>query len=184
MNRKAFFVAGLVLLLAFGVALSAGAQAKKTDLGGQKLGIVFNVPNILLDVGESSDTPLAGLGLKYWAGDKAALRALLEFSLSNPGAGTTTTVFGLGGAFEYHFIKGKVSPYTGGNLGLQVTSVTGAATDLLLFLGGILGAEVRVLDYLGLFAEYSLRLTFNEPALNIGLGLGNSGDIGVIIYLP
>jgi hypothetical protein len=187
MNRKTVIVVCLAVVLAFGVALAAGAQAKKAEkaeLGGQKLGIIFNVPNILMGVGDSSDAFLAGLGLKYWIGDKAALRALLEFSLDNPGAGTTTTVFGVGGAFEYHFIKGKVSPYTGANLGLQVTSVTGAATDLTLFLGGILGAEVRVLDYLGMFAEYNLRLTFNEPALNIDLALGNGGSLGVILYLP
>ena len=184
MVRKGLIVTALVLLLAFGVTLSAGAQGKKMDLGGQRLGIIFNATSILGTIAESSDGVLAGLGLKYWLSDKGALRGLLEFDLSNPGAGTTTTVFGLSAAFEYHFVKGKVSPYTGGIAGIEVTAVTGNPANLELFLGGLLGAEVRILDFLGLFAEYNLRLTFDEPALDFELGLGNAGQIGVIVYLP
>jgi len=181
--RKSWIVAGLVLLL-LGVALAAGAQGKKMDLGGQRLGIIFNVPNILMDVESSNDGMMAGLGLKYWLKDKTALRGLLEFTLLNPGAGTTTTTFGLSGAFEYHFVKGKVSPYTGFLAGIEIQSVTGNPVTLGLILGGMLGAEVRVLDYLGLFAEYNLRMQYSDPAFNLILVMGNNASIGVIVYLP
>jgi hypothetical protein len=188
MKRKTWIVICLVVVLACGVALAAGAQAKKAekkmDLGGQKLGLIFNATSLLGTVSESSDTELFGLGLKYWLGEKAALRALLEFDFNNDGAGTSTTLFGLSGAFEYHLVKGKVSPYTGGIAGIEIDAQTGAATNLAFFLGGLLGVEVRLLDYLGLFAEYNLRLTFAEPQVDIELGLGNAGQIGVIVYLP
>jgi len=187
MKRKTWIVVCLVVLLAFGVALAAGAQAKKDekklDLEGQKLGLIFNVTDILLDIGEYIDGVQGGLGLKYWLGDKMALRALLDvYHNSDSAAGTSTTTFGLSGAFEYHFTKGKVSPYTGGLLGVSIT--TGDTSDLDLYLAGILGAEVRVLDYLGLFGEYNLRLRVNEPDFWIEMIQGNNLQIGVIVYLP
>jgi len=184
MVRKRWIVVGLVLLLALGVALAAGAQAKKMDVGGQRLGIIFNATSLLGTVTQSDDGLSAGLGLKYWLGDKSALRALLEFEYDETGTGTSTTAFGFSGAYEYHFVKGKVSPYTGGLAGVEITAVTANPTNLALYLGAILGAEVRVLDYLGLFGEYNLRLTVDEPALNIGLALGNGAALGVIVYLP
>ncbi len=74
MVRKSWIVIGLVLLLAFGVALSAGAQGK-----GGKLGIVFNLWDLLSPEGvASSDGLSAGVGMKYWLGDKMALRGLVD----------------------------------------------------------------------------------------------------------
>ena len=181
MVRKSWIVVGLVLLLALGVALAAGAQGKKMDLGGQRLGIIFNI----WDFGDvsSSDGLSAGLGLKYWLGDKTALRALLDFEYyRDTAADTRDTFFGLSGAFEYHFTKGKVSPYTGGLVGLRIQG--GDASNLGLLLAGLFGVEVRVLDALGLFAEYNLSVFIDEPDTNIVLGAGNNAAIGVVVYLP
>jgi hypothetical protein len=183
MNRRAWIGICLAALLAFGVPLAAGAQEKKIDLKGQRLGLVFNAANLLLGIVESSDAVSAGLGLKYWLGQKAALRAVLDFThYSDSDTNASDTAFGLSGTFEYHFVKGKVSPYTGGLFGVRMQ--TGDTNDLDLYLGGILGVEVRVLDYLGLFAEYDLRLHMNEPEFWIDLGLGNNAQLGVIVYLP
>ncbi len=184
MNRRLCFVLCLAVLLAFGAALSAGAQGKKMDLGGERLGIIFNVPDILMAVGESNDGLMAGLGLKYWLKEKSAVRGLLEFTLLNPGAGTTTTTFGVDAAYEYHFVKGKVSPYTGGIAGIEIRSVTGNPVTMGLILGGILGVEVRVLDYLGLFAEYNLRIFYSDPEFDLVLGMGNNASLGIVVYLP
>ncbi len=185
MNRKASICIVLVFALACLVALGAGAQGKGAT--GGKLGIVFNVPNLLLDVDNASlDGVSAGLGLKYWLGQKAAIRGVLEFNYnsdSTPPA-TSTTAFGLSGAFEYHLVKAKVSPYVGGLAGIRITAATGAASDFGFFIGAMLGAEVAVLDYLGLFAEYDLLLTMNEPLFGINLGIGNGAAIGLIVYLP
>jgi hypothetical protein len=129
MNRKASIGIVLVFALALLGALGAGAQGK--GLSGGKLGLVFSVPDILLQIEEASfDGLSAGLGLKYWLAEKMALRGVLEFNYNNDsGTGLTTTAFGLSGAFEYHLLKAKVSPYVGGLAGIRVTTATGAASD-------------------------------------------------------
>jgi hypothetical protein len=60
-----------------------------------------------------------------------------------------------------------------------------SATDNLgLLLGGLFGVEMRVMDSLGLFAEYSLSLFTNDTFTNIALGAGNNAAIGIVVYLP
>jgi len=185
MNRKTSICIVLVFALVSLVVLGAGAQGKGAT--GGKLGIIFNVPDLLLNIDNASFNGLsAGLGLKYWLAQKMAVRGVLEFTYnsdSTPPA-TSDTTFGLSGAFEYHFVKAKVSPYVGGLAGFRLTAATGTATDFGFFIGPMLGAEVAVLDYLGLFAEYDLLLTINEPLFGINLGIGNGGSIGLVIYLP
>ena len=183
MKHKRWIGVGMVVLLALGATLTAGAQAKKADLQGRKLGLIFNIGPQVFAIGEAGDPVQAGLGLKYWLGEKAALRGLLAFNyLSDSVAGTSNTSFGLSGTFEYHFLTGKVSPYTGGLAGIRID--TGAANNFRFYLGGILGAEVAVMDNLGLYAEYNLLLSMDEPQFEIDLGIGNGAQIGVIVYLP
>jgi hypothetical protein len=181
MARKSWMVAGLALLL-LGVALAAGAQAKK-GLGGEKLGIIFNIWD-LAGSDSSSDGLSAGLGMKYWIGQKTAIRGLLDFErYRDSGADTTDFFFGLSGAFEYHFVTGNISPYTGGLVGLRIQG--GDASDLGLLLAGLLGVEVRVMSAVSLFAEYSLSLFINDPTnFDLVLGAGNNAAIGVVVYLP
>jgi hypothetical protein len=185
MNRRAWMCIAVVCALVLVVAMGASAQAKQSTAAarGQKLGLVFNVTNILLDIQEASDGVSAGLGMKYWLADKMALRGVLDFNYTSNSV-TTSSNFGLSGAFEYHLIKAKVSPYVGGLVGIHVIGATGTPLDFGFFVGGVLGAEVAVLDYLGLFAEYNLRLNMNEPSFGVDLGLGNNAQIGLIIYLP
>jgi hypothetical protein len=175
MNRKRWIGFALVLLLAFGVTLSAGAQA-------QKWGLVFNLWDVATESVASSDGISAGLGVKYWIAEKMALRGLLDFEhASNSAADTSSTYFGLSAAFEYHFKTGKVSPYAGGLVGVGI--LTGDTNDLALTLGGLLGVELRVMDALGLFAEYALSMYVNEPDFQLELGAGNNASIGVVVYL-
>ena len=183
MNRKASICIVMVFALVSLVALGAGAQGKGS--AGGKLGIVFNVPNLLLQIVEADDGVSAGLGLKYWLGQKAALRGILDFSYHNDSATSTSqTTFGLSGAFEYHFVKARVSPYAGGLAGINIATATGTPSDFAFYLAGILGAEVTLIDSVALFAEYNLRLYFNEPDFNIDVMLGNNLALGLIVYLP
>jgi hypothetical protein len=186
MNRKTWIVVGLVALLALGVTLSAGAQGKKMDLGGQRLGFIFNIwdfGDVAAKDGDSTRDLNAGIGLKYWIGNKSAVRALLDFDhYRDSTLDITRTFFGLSGAFEYHFKTGKVSPYTGGLAGVRIQ--TGDTSDLELALGGLLGVEVRFMDVLGLFGEYTLQFRINDPETWFDLGAGNGGSIGVVVYLP
>jgi hypothetical protein len=179
MVRKSWLVLGLALLLACGAALSAGAQGKG------KLGIVFNLWDLLGGTSStaSNDGLSAGLGAKYWLGDKMALRGLVGFEhYRDTAADTTDTYFGVSGAFEYHFVAGRVSPYAGGLVGLRIQG--GDTSNLGLLLAGLFGVELRVMESLGLFAEYSLRLFMDEPETNIVLGAGNNAAIGLVVYLP
>jgi hypothetical protein len=179
MNRRTWVVVCLAVVLAFGVALSAGAQGKGG--GGGKLGLVFNLWDLAAGTA-SSDGVLTGAGVKYWLADKMAIRGILEFQyLHNKTTDATTTLFGASGAFEYHFKTGRVSPYAGGLVGVLVQG--GDTSDLNLLLGGLLGVEMRVMDSLGLFAEYSLSLFSNDTLTDIVLGAGNNASIGVVIYL-
>ena len=174
MKRKTLVVICLVVVLAFGVALSAGAQ---------KLGLVFNLWDMTVVGTNSSDGLSAGAGMKYWLSDKMAIRGLLEFVYDRDStADTTDTFFGLSAAFEYHFITGKVSPYAGGLVGTLIQG--GDTSNLSLILAGLFGVELRVMDVLGLFAEYQLGFFIDEPVTQIFLGAGNNAMFGVIVYLP
>ena len=95
---------------------------------------------------------------------------------------TSDLTIGLAASLEYHFTEAKVSPYTGAVAGTRIS--TGTANNLALYFGGLLGVEVQLLDYLSLYGEYSLLAAMDEPILEIDLGIGNSSQIGLIIYLP
>jgi hypothetical protein len=183
MNRKASICVVLVFALVSLVALGAGAQGKGGQAGN--LGIVFNVQSLLMQIAEASDEVTAGVGLKYWLAQKSALRGIVEFAYaSNSATNTSSLNLGLSAAYEYHFVKARVSPYVGGLAGFHVATATGAPNDFAFYLAGILGAEVTLIDSVALFAEYNLRMLFNDPNFNLGLTLGNNFQIGLIIYLP
>jgi hypothetical protein len=95
-----------------------------------------------------------------------------------PGGGGAS---GLSAAYEHHLSTGKVSPYVGGIVGTALQ--LGTAQNLALYLGGLLGAEVQVLERVALFAEYGLIFRMDEPDFFIDLGIGNNAQLGVIIYL-
>jgi hypothetical protein len=180
MKRKLWVVLLLAAVLVLGVTLSAGAQGKG---GGGKLGLVFNLWDMILGTTNvsSNDGLSAGVGMKYWLADKMAIRGLLDFAyLHDKVADTTNTVFGLSGTFEYHFKTGRVSPYAGGQVGINIQSAT---DNLGLLLGGLFGVEMRVMDSLGLFAEYGLSIFTDDNDTNIFLGAGNNASIGVVVYL-
>jgi hypothetical protein len=183
MNRKASICIVLVLALSLLVASGAGAQGKGGQAGN--LGLIFNVSDLLMAISPSSDGVSAGVGLKYWLAQKSALRGILEFTYaSNSATNTSSLNLGLSAAYEYHFVRARVSPYAGGLAGFHVSTATGAPNDFAFYLAGILGAEVTLIDSVALFAEYNLRMLFNDPNFNLGLTLGNNFQIGLIIYLP
>jgi hypothetical protein len=185
MNRRVFIA---VLLVVFVVLLPAGLAAQEEEeekaglnLKGKRIGLIFNfigLSNDLID--ENNDGVQGGLGLKLWLGEKTAVRALLDLYHEND-SGTTNTTFGVGAAFEYHFLQRRVSPYGGGLAGLTVD--TGTANNLGLYFGVLLGAEFELVENLNLFGEYNLLVSIDEPIFEVDLGLGNNAQIGIIVYL-
>ncbi len=174
--------------LAFGAEAKPAAPAKTAPketagsfLGGRDLGLIVNLvtPFILAGAGDSVQT---GLGMKLWLNDRSVLRGLVSFTLDiDTVADTTDMGFGLSAAYEHHWSTGKVSPYVGGIVGTQMG--IGAGPGLSVYLGGLLGAEVEIIESVAFFAEYALIFRMADPNLFIDLGIGNNAFLGVIIYL-
>ena len=180
--KKQISIALLVVALAISLPAGLSAQQeereRKLRLPDKRIGLIVNFTGLddgmiaeYVDGGQTGGTA-GGLGMKLWLGEKSAVRALLDFQFQNV-SGTTDTWFGIGGAYEYHLLQRRVSPYLGGLAGLQVQ--TGTANELRLYFGAFLGAEFELVENLSLFGEYSLLFT-------IDLGLGNTA-VGIIIYL-
>ena len=184
------------------------AVLAQADEAGDKLGelpfvpgIIFNTSNLLMDI----DSYQGGFGGKLLFPDYA-LRLMV-----NLGYHTTPTdriELASGVVFEKQiFMNGRVNPYAG------VLTEIGFSYDrweadsdnwtrlktLTAGVGGILGVEVFILDYLSVFAEYELsaRLGWTAKSQNLGgiasdssklnyevvTGLGNRSFIGVVVYL-
>jgi hypothetical protein len=177
----------LGLLAAFLLLPCLGAQENQEGkvqqaLASHKLGLIFNLGAPLITVGDYADNVQGGLGLKLWLKEKLALRGLLDVTYVNDSELDTSDFFlGVGACLEYHFLPRKVSPYAGLLGGTRIQ--TGTDNDLDLYAGGVVGAELFILDYLSFYAEYSLLVSINEPVFSIDLGMGNASQVGVIIYL-
>jgi hypothetical protein len=188
--KKRISIAVLVVALAICLPGSLFAQEeereRKLKLPDKRLGLIVNftgLADFLItehDDGMQRGPAAGGLGMKLWIGDKSAVRGLLDFRYQSLG-GTSDTWFGLSGAYEYHLLQRRVSPYLGALAGLAVQ--TGTATELRLYFGALLGAEFELVENLSLFGEYSLLVDIDEPNFIIDLGLGNNAQIGIIIYL-
>jgi len=101
--------AGVLVAMMLVVSVSAAAQAtKRPFLPGYDIGVIFNTDDLLLDY----ESYQGGMGIKI-AGEKNAYRLLVDVFYSTASDSTALT---LGGAYERHFIQGRVSPYFGGYL--------------------------------------------------------------------
>ena len=188
-HRRWLFVlvfAAVCAALAFGAEAKPAAPEKTAPkepagsfLGGRDLGLIVSMP-MPTYIFEAGDGVNSGLGMKLWLSDRSVVRGLLDFNLQT-GGGTTDMTIGLSAAYEYHLATGNVSPYVGGVLGTQI--VTGTGANMVLFFGGLLGAEVKIIDSVSFFAEYILRFEMDEPTFTIDLGIGNNAILGIIIYL-
>ena len=180
--KKIFFVLLIIFMaVLWPNGLLAQEQEQTRILAGKQLGLIFNVSGLLLNIiEEHQDSIQGGLGMKLWIGDKSALRGILDFNHTNL-SGTRDTLIGISAAYEYHFLRRRVSPYGGALAGTQVR--VGTANDVSLYLGAILGAEFELVENVGLFGEYSLLVNINEPLFAIDLGLGNNAQIGIVVYL-
>jgi hypothetical protein len=173
--------AGCLLLLPLSAQETQEKKVRKA-LASHKLGLIFNIGAPLITVGDYADNFQGGLGLKLWLKEKVALRALLDLEyLNDSDLDISDFTIGVGAGLEYHFLPRKVSPYAGLIGGTRIQ--TGSVNEVALYAGGLLGAELFILDYLSFYAEYSLLMTIDEPQFSVDLGMGNASQVGVIIYL-
>lgn len=177
--RKIVCIALFALLA---VSTVAAAPAAKPKAGtASDFAFIFDLQNLLLAIEEFDDGYQAGVGLKYWAVDVLAVRALANFNL-NSNEDVTTTNLGISAGAEWHPLKKKVSPYLGGFLGLRTTSQTGAEGRIDFYLGGIGGAEIVVWENLSFYAEYNLLVSNDINGWTVSLGGAKSAQLGLLVY--
>ena len=164
--------------LLFLISMTAFSQETSESLF-EKTGIIFGFQD-LLNPKDFEDGYQTGVGVKAWLSDSSALRVLLRFQLI-PTTDPSTSHFGLGAAYEHHFVQGTVSPYLGAFAGTSVVTDGGGSTVDLYF-GGIFGGEMKLLDYLNIFGEYNLIFTVNDDGFGIDFGTGNNAHFGFILY--
>lgn len=174
-----------------------------------KYAFIFNVPNLLLGVSAFQ----GGVGFSFGINDKMGIRLLFDFDWSktqvntNPDTNLHVINLTLGGFFVYKFLKGKVTPYIAPGISINLNIVDQEPTNsnhnitTIFAVNAILaaGVEIKVLDYMGLFAEYQFSFMYSPNStvnvagsttstpigkfnLGAGFGLGNGGMIGMNIY--
>ena len=200
-----------VLLFFSGYAFGQEPPAEATDQetsdenavearGESVFGFIVNAPNLLLDL-TAYQSGFGGM-IRY---PGFAVRALANVSFDT----STNILDGLIGAtYVKPMILGRVSPYWGlsAKAGLTRERV-GADADnwnetlsITGVVGGLLGAEVFLFDFLSVFAEYelvgtvihtiiraSIAGTIGAPTTStnygFGSGLGNEASLGIVIYV-
>ncbi|MGO9480670.1 MAG: outer membrane protein [Candidatus Kryptoniota bacterium] len=192
--RKLTILLPVLMLLAYSTVQS---QTIIAPTSGSKA-LLFNFSG-LSDLG--ANAYMGGIGGKIFLSDNLALRAMLQFGLSDstiksevPNTTNATddiTTFGIEAALEYHFpISSRVSPYVGGGAYFNVYSETQtgsvptgeAATSITdsystFGLGAILGVEYFFNQNISLGAEYqfgisTLSTSYAGSSGNSGFNLG------------
>ena len=200
--KKTLLIIMVSVFLLLGGLLTAEDQnigeKMKPAMGTRNMGLIFNTTNILMDL----DSYQGGFGFKGSL-EKYELRSMADFLFrNNPNAFAINFSF----ALEEHFMPGRISPYLGGILGagfiyLKTEVDANNWTQVFTFplsLGGLLGVEVFIFEFLSLFVEYNLAasvgLNINRTSsagvittdftfdYSLDLGMGNQSKIGMVIY--
>jgi len=187
MNRRVGILVLFALLIS---SASAFAQARSTASTSDKWGLLINAKKLLaLDGFE--DGYQAGAGVKYWIQPKLAARGLVMVEHNTPPEESATpaeTSIGLGFAGEWHPNgRAAASPYVGGLAGFRTLTIEGVdETRIDIYLGGMFGVEVKLLQSISCFAEYQLLGAFDNAGFTLSLGTeGSDGSrvlLGLIFY--
>ncbi len=203
--KKKLFVMILIFIIGFIYNMSAFAQEKREKPkifsieDKNNTGLIFNVNDILMDI----ESYQGGVGIKHFYKDKTAYRGSLDFSYSDS---SSTWVFNLGNSIERHLIEGRVSPYIGVLLDVGFirykTEIDAdnwtKVTAIPWSTGPIFGIEVTIFNYLSLFAEYSMTISYtrnitqqsvagvvtkdSDGDFSAEIGIGNESKIGIVLY--
>lgn len=170
------------ILLLFTISFADENENTSTKLGSKALLFELNGLDNL-----RADSYNGGIGMKYFLKNNVAIRGGLQFSYSsatkyaNPGSNykgedgsSSTTVYGIEGAIEYHLTQEKISPFIGGGLSISSQSsdlknpvtwlesstshitrpVRESSSGLDLSFFGLAGAEIFITKTISLSAEY------------------------------
>lgn len=206
MTRKRIILI-FVLLSSYlcGVSLYGEVQEESNPINNiytqnaEKTGIIFNVNDILLDL----DSYQGGIGFKRYFTDSLAYRAAFDFSYSDS---SSSLLVSLGNTLEYHFIRGRISPYIGAFIDVVYASYRdeidsdnwSQVMSIPVSIGPLFGVEVAIFEFLSLFVEYSIIFDYTttitnqsvggseskatESIFSVDTGIGNDSKIGIVIY--
>jgi hypothetical protein len=153
----------------------------KNAVHKNSVGLAFQIINVTDPIANDGDGVITGVGVRFWLLEELVLRGVFYFDYRYVAiTDTSTTGFGISLGAEFHFIKGIVSPYAAGFLGLEYLSTPTPGTDFHFGVG--FGVELTPLDILAFFIEYSLLFTFREVGNEIDLGTNHGPTFGLIIY--
>ncbi len=194
---KVFLIVIFISTAFYGFAETAETEnVSDSDSGEFVFGMVFSTGNILFDL----DAYRGGIGGRFVFPDFSLIASI------GGGYESGNNVFAITGSFSavVPIIKGRVIPYWGGVFSIDFShsgNVLGSSvyTNMLTSkIGGVLGVEFFLHEYVSIFAEYELvagvsrsvvRQNINnnlvgDPAVNfmIGSDLGNNSSIGVTVY--
>jgi hypothetical protein len=152
--------------------------------GPVDFGIVFNMPNLLLNL----ESYQAGLGIKLGL-QHVDLRCLFDLVV-NGSAGSFGGEVGL--AVESHLTPDPVSFYWGGTAGAGYLGQPGGMSIFSTEIGAIAGVEVSPYEFVSFFVEYGLTAAVMVTSTGPGstpvvdfladIGMGNDARIGVVFY--
>lgn len=193
------YVLAVIVLLAFSPALWSQSE-ESASTPASNIGIIYSASDLLLDL-QSYE---GGVGL-IWHLQPVDLRLSLNM-LYNSNDDYLDAGFSI--AVLKPILQSRVNPYWGGFFSANITTEKDGTdddtwvrtTEIPLALAGIFGAEFFILPHVSLFAEYQLYFEMNveitrastlgiktDPSQDLnyefGTGLGNSGMLGIIIYL-
>jgi hypothetical protein len=192
MNTRVSFsrmlaVGSLLVLLAAAAGhgqVSSVFQKITPKAGPVDAGLIFNMPNLLLDL----ESYQAGMGLKLGL-PKVDLRCLLDVVV-NGSAGSYGGEVGL--ALESHLTPDPVSFYWGGTVNVGYLGQSGGMSILSGDVGVIAGLEVSPFEFLSFFVEYALAAAMTVTTTSPGadpvidfladVGMGNGSRIGVVLW--
>lgn len=203
MGKKCIFVLPLISF----ILTWPGAYAQETEKepgllsteNPYKTGVVFNVDDILLDL----ESYQGGIGFKRYVGDQWAVRGLFDAGASTS---SNSWLLTLGGALEYHFSTGRLTPYAGGFLDLGMVHYKEefpgdeyrTVNSFPVTFGPLFGVEIALFDFLSVFAEYGVQFDLTttttkervggvetketDTDFSVETGIANSSKIGIVIY--
>ncbi len=181
--KRSVFLLLASFLLSVPMVLAAAPAAPAAS---GSIGLLFDAKNLLLLSG-FEDGYQAGAGVKYWATQSVAARALVgAYHNTAPNSGPSTTTLGLGFAGEWHPRRGDVSPYVGTLVGTRMLAVTGQTTAFDFYFGGLFGVEAKLVGPISLFAEYDLVASVDANGFSVNFGIDSTDKgqalLGMIIY--
>jgi hypothetical protein len=190
--KKAAFASLFLFTLA--CVFSQGKQA------GIRYGMLFSVAGITLEDYQG------GVGVAAII-SPMKLRASVDFRYLDSNINPDELDIGLTGVFEYHLLKGPVSPYLGAFTGCRYEQDQNTvdadnwtrAVDFIVGAGPLAGVEFMISDNLSFFAEYELAFLFTMPSTSVSTDgavtdtpedmeflidarLGNGAMLGITVY--